>query len=145
MLLVVWKKGFYIFLDPDDPYKLTEDTRSLGLVVCRGTSVVLICPSDGMEAIANPFIQQEGWQSCNVLFLYIRLCRRFEEKRSRQETLNLCRIQFNINIGTFMYRVRCFTALMWCTVYYCDVHKYNNTVYDVFNWLIFGYYLTRSF
>ncbi|XP_052786182.1 U6 snRNA-associated Sm-like protein LSm7 [Mya arenaria] len=46
--------------DPDDPYKLTEDTRSLGLVVCRGTSVVLICPSDGMEAIANPFIQQEG-------------------------------------------------------------------------------------
>ncbi|XP_056002659.1 U6 snRNA-associated Sm-like protein LSm7 [Ostrea edulis] len=46
--------------DPDDPYKLTEDTRTLGLVVCRGTSVVLICPSDGMEAIANPFVQQEG-------------------------------------------------------------------------------------
>ncbi|XP_059141444.1 U6 snRNA-associated Sm-like protein LSm7 [Physella acuta] len=45
--------------DPDDPFKLTEDTRSLGLVVCRGTSVVLICPSDGMEAIANPFVQQE--------------------------------------------------------------------------------------
>ncbi|KAL4216816.1 Sm-like protein lsm7 [Mactra antiquata] len=46
--------------DPDDPYKLTEDTRSLGLVVCRGTSVVLICPSEGMEAIANPFVQQDG-------------------------------------------------------------------------------------
>ncbi|KAH3868169.1 U6 snRNA-associated Sm-like protein LSm7 [Dreissena polymorpha] len=46
--------------DPDDPFKLTEDTRSLGLVVCRGTSVVLICPSDGMESIANPFVQQEG-------------------------------------------------------------------------------------
>ncbi|XP_052101947.1 U6 snRNA-associated Sm-like protein LSm7 [Mytilus californianus] len=46
--------------DPDDPYKLTEDTRQLGLVVCRGTSVVLICPADGMEAIANPFIQQDG-------------------------------------------------------------------------------------
>lgn len=45
--------------DPDDPYKLTEDTRMLGLVVCRGTSVVLICPADGMEAIANPFVQQE--------------------------------------------------------------------------------------
>jgi len=43
--------------DPDDPFKLTEDTRNLGLVVCRGTSVVLICPADGMEAIANPFIQ----------------------------------------------------------------------------------------
>ncbi|OWF54224.1 U6 snRNA-associated Sm-like protein LSm7 [Mizuhopecten yessoensis] len=46
--------------DPDDPFKLTEDTRHLGLVVCRGTSVVLICPSEGMEAIANPFVQQEG-------------------------------------------------------------------------------------
>ncbi|CAL1530027.1 unnamed protein product [Lymnaea stagnalis] len=45
--------------DPDDPFKLTEDTRALGLVVCRGTSVVLICPADGMEAIANPFVQQE--------------------------------------------------------------------------------------
>ncbi|XP_005093909.1 U6 snRNA-associated Sm-like protein LSm7 [Aplysia californica] len=45
--------------DPDDPFKLTEDTRNLGLVVCRGTSVVLICPADGMEAIANPFIQQD--------------------------------------------------------------------------------------
>ncbi|KAH9508075.1 Sm-like protein lsm7, partial [Bulinus truncatus] len=45
--------------DPDDPFKLTEDTRSLGLVVCRGTSVVLICPADGMESIANPFVQQD--------------------------------------------------------------------------------------
>ena len=43
--------------DPDDPYKLTEDTRPLGLVVCRGTAVVLICPQDGMEAISNPFVQ----------------------------------------------------------------------------------------
>jgi len=48
------------FTDPDDPYKLNQDTRMLGLVVCRGTAVVLICPVDGMEAIPNPFIQQEG-------------------------------------------------------------------------------------
>nr|ACM08503.1 U6 snRNA-associated Sm-like protein LSm7 [Salmo salar] len=41
--------------DPDDQFKLTEDTRQLGLVVCRGTSVVLICPQDGMEAIPCPF------------------------------------------------------------------------------------------
>ena len=34
--------------DPDEPYKLAENTRNLGLVVCRGTSVVLICPQDGM-------------------------------------------------------------------------------------------------
>lgn len=44
---------------PSDQYKLTEDTRQLGLVVCRGTSVVLICPQDGIEAIPNPFIQQQ--------------------------------------------------------------------------------------
>jgi len=43
--------------DPEDPYKLSEDTRGLGIVVCRGTAVVLICPVDGMEAIANPFVQ----------------------------------------------------------------------------------------
>jgi len=44
--------------DPDDPYRLTDDTRQLGLVVCRGTAVVLVCPQDGMEAIANPFVQE---------------------------------------------------------------------------------------
>jgi U6 snRNA-associated Sm-like protein LSm7 len=41
--------------DPDDPYKTINETRSLGLVVCRGTSVILISPQDGMEEIANPF------------------------------------------------------------------------------------------
>jgi len=51
---------FALVVDPDDPYKLTEDTRQLGLVVCRGTSVVLICPADGMEAIANPFVTQDS-------------------------------------------------------------------------------------
>ncbi len=45
--------------DPDDPYKLTEDTRQLGLVVCRGPTVMLICPQEGMEPIANPFASQE--------------------------------------------------------------------------------------
>ncbi|XP_073240839.1 U6 snRNA-associated Sm-like protein LSm7 [Porites lutea] len=45
--------------DPDDPFKLTDETRQLGLAVCRGTAVVLICPVDGMEPIANPFLQQE--------------------------------------------------------------------------------------
>lgn len=40
--------------------RLTDDRRSLGLVVCRGTAVVLICPSDGMEQIPNPFLQQDA-------------------------------------------------------------------------------------
>ena len=33
-------------------------TRTLGLVVGRGTSVVLVCPTDGMEAIENPFAEE---------------------------------------------------------------------------------------
>ena len=41
--------------DPDDPYKMANETRALGLVVCRGTSVVLISPQDGLEEIQNPF------------------------------------------------------------------------------------------
>ncbi|RDH16881.1 U6 snRNA-associated Sm-like protein LSm7, partial [Aspergillus niger ATCC 13496] len=32
-----------------------ENTRSLGLVVARGTIIVLISPADGSEEIANPF------------------------------------------------------------------------------------------
>ena len=45
--------------DPEDPYRLTDETRSLGLVICRGTSVMLISPVDGTEEIANPFQQEE--------------------------------------------------------------------------------------
>ncbi len=41
--------------DPTDPYRTTDKKRTLGLVVCRGTTVMLICPEDGMEEIANPF------------------------------------------------------------------------------------------
>lgn len=37
----------------------TEQTRTVGLVVCRGTSVMLISPVDGTEEIANPFLQQD--------------------------------------------------------------------------------------
>ncbi|KAI9932036.1 hypothetical protein ASPWEDRAFT_171836 [Aspergillus wentii DTO 134E9] len=36
-----------------------ETTRSLGLIVARGTLIVLISPADGSEQIANPFMQQE--------------------------------------------------------------------------------------
>uniref|UniRef100_A0A7S2XWT1 Sm domain-containing protein n=1 Tax=Fibrocapsa japonica TaxID=94617 RepID=A0A7S2XWT1_9STRA len=45
--------------DPDDPYRITNETRTLGLVVCRGPQVSLISPVDGMEEIANPFLQME--------------------------------------------------------------------------------------
>jgi U6 snRNA-associated Sm-like protein LSm7 len=41
--------------DPYDPTRVTEKTRSLGLTVCRGTSVMLIAPEDGTLEIENPF------------------------------------------------------------------------------------------
>lgn len=34
-------------------------TRSLGLVVARGTLLVVISPLDGSEQIENPFLQQQ--------------------------------------------------------------------------------------
>ncbi len=49
----------FFFADPEDPFKVTDEIRSLGLVVCRGTAVVLVCPADSMEQIPNPFIQPE--------------------------------------------------------------------------------------
>ncbi|KAE9578567.1 U6 snRNA-associated Sm-like protein LSm7 [Colletotrichum fructicola] len=36
-----------------------ETTRPLGLVVARGTLLVLVSPVDGSESIANPFAQPE--------------------------------------------------------------------------------------
>ena len=45
-------------LDIEDQYKTTSETRNLGLVVCRGSAVMLICPKDGTEEISNPFAQE---------------------------------------------------------------------------------------
>jgi len=45
--------------DLEDSHKITNDVRQLGLVLCRGTSVILVCPLDGMESIPNPFVVQE--------------------------------------------------------------------------------------
>jgi U6 snRNA-associated Sm-like protein LSm7 len=36
-----------------------ETQRSLGLVVARGTLIVLISPIDGSQEIENPFLQAE--------------------------------------------------------------------------------------
>lgn len=49
----------------DDVQEMLRDdegntsTRSLGLIVARGTLLVLISPVDGSEEIANPFNNQE--------------------------------------------------------------------------------------
>ncbi|XP_029654524.1 protein regulator of cytokinesis 1-like [Octopus sinensis] len=45
--------------DLEDTGRLTGKVRKLGLVVCRGNAIVLICPSDGFDEIANPFVQNE--------------------------------------------------------------------------------------
>jgi len=49
---------FFLFLDPNDNFRLTDKLRPLGLVVCRGTGIILISPVEGTEEIANPFLQQ---------------------------------------------------------------------------------------
>ncbi len=36
-----------------------ESFRSLGLIVARGTLLVLVSPVDGSEEIANPFVQAD--------------------------------------------------------------------------------------
>lgn len=41
--------------ETDDVKTSVPETRALGLVVCRGTSVILILPQDGLEEIQNPF------------------------------------------------------------------------------------------
>ncbi|CAE7663839.1 LSM7 [Symbiodinium sp. KB8] len=46
--------------DAEDASILTDATRELGLLVCRGTSVMLVCPEDGTEEISNPFVQTEA-------------------------------------------------------------------------------------
>jgi U6 snRNA-associated Sm-like protein LSm7 len=45
--------------DPTDDSRVTDETRKIGLVVCRGTSVTLVSPVEGTEEISNPFVQQD--------------------------------------------------------------------------------------
>jgi U6 snRNA-associated Sm-like protein LSm7 len=47
------------YSDPSDPYRITDKTRKLGLVVCRGTQLSLISPTDGMEEVENPFLDAD--------------------------------------------------------------------------------------
>lgn len=44
------------FLDDDN----NPSTRPLGLIVARGTLLVLISPLDGTEQIANPFLNVDA-------------------------------------------------------------------------------------
>ena len=46
--------------DPADANTLTEATRYLGLLVVRGTATTILGPEDGLQSIANPFLDLEG-------------------------------------------------------------------------------------
>ena len=48
-------RWIYYYLDLTDGAVLTDELKELGLVVCRGTAVLLISPLNGTEEIANPF------------------------------------------------------------------------------------------
>jgi hypothetical protein len=45
--------------DPEDHSQVTSQKRRLGLIVVRGTQVSLLSPQDGVEEIANPFVEAE--------------------------------------------------------------------------------------
>ncbi|KAJ1407329.1 Sm-like protein Lsm7 [Sesbania bispinosa] len=60
LLNLVLDEAVEFLRDPDDPLKTTDQTRNLGLIVCRGTAVMLVSPTDGTDEIANPFLQPDG-------------------------------------------------------------------------------------
>ncbi|CDJ58843.1 u6 snRNA-associated Sm-like protein, putative [Eimeria maxima] len=43
-------------IDPEDSTRLLETTRALGLIVARGSAIVLISPVEGVQRIENPFV-----------------------------------------------------------------------------------------
>jgi len=56
-LRICSKRNTNISLSSDE--EGNTSTRSLGLLVARGTLLVLISPVDGSEEIENPFVQGE--------------------------------------------------------------------------------------
>ncbi|KAI3426305.1 hypothetical protein D9Q98_008678 [Chlorella vulgaris] len=59
LLNLVLDEAVEYLRDPEDPMRVTDQTRPMGLIVCRGTSVMLVVPTTGTEEIANPFQQEE--------------------------------------------------------------------------------------
>ncbi|KAG6435125.1 hypothetical protein SASPL_106776 [Salvia splendens] len=60
LLNLVLDEAVEFLRDPEDPLKTTDQTRRLGLIVCRGTAVMLVSPTDGTDEISNPFVQPDG-------------------------------------------------------------------------------------
>merc|ERR1712224_525462 len=58
LLNMVLDEAVEYLRDPEDSSKITNNTRKLGLVVCRGTVVMTVSPTSGIEEISNPFTAQ---------------------------------------------------------------------------------------
>ncbi|CAH2045548.1 unnamed protein product, partial [Thlaspi arvense] len=72
LLNLVLDEAVEFVRDHDDPLKTTDQTRRLGLIVCRGTAVMLVSPTDGTEEIANPFVQPEAMKSVTTKLKLLR-------------------------------------------------------------------------
>ncbi|KAK9803430.1 hypothetical protein WJX72_012170 [[Myrmecia] bisecta] len=59
LLNLVMDETIEYLRDPEDPLRLTDQTRTLGLIVCRGTAVMMVSPTTGTEEIPNPFDNPE--------------------------------------------------------------------------------------
>lgn len=55
----LYRKSCMCWADPCEDDEGNMSTRSLGLLVARGTLLVLISPEDGSEEIENPFVQAD--------------------------------------------------------------------------------------
>ena len=49
-------RGIQMYFILDESNEVTDQTKSLGLVVCRATAILLISPFEGYEEIENPFL-----------------------------------------------------------------------------------------
>lgn len=54
---ILWREGVVVLIRVDEEGNTRH--RKLGLIVARGTLLVVISPVDGSEEIANPFLQEE--------------------------------------------------------------------------------------
>ncbi|KAJ2289146.1 Sm-like protein lsm7, partial [Coemansia sp. RSA 2706] len=59
LLNIVLDEAVETMHDPENPDSSEVQQRSVGLVVLRGPSIILVSPTDGSEEIENPFVQAE--------------------------------------------------------------------------------------
>uniref|UniRef100_A0A914QC54 Sm domain-containing protein n=1 Tax=Panagrolaimus davidi TaxID=227884 RepID=A0A914QC54_9BILA len=61
LLNIVLDNCIELLRDPEDPFRLSGETRVLGLIVGRGSAITICGPADGIEEIENPFaVADEG-------------------------------------------------------------------------------------